>query len=239
MPPLISSRAARLTLSDALPRDATRLARLALVVVPHLVALTLMLWSEEGPLRMAAFLCAWGIVNFFWLVLLRRPALSAALSLLLLVALIIISRFKFQILWMTASFIDVMIIDSDTFTFLWMVFPKLRIAALIALAIGAPAAVMIWRLDPFRIRRRAALSGLAVCVSGLCALAFAVPPPREAFGDMNYVSGFRALRSWRSLGVRDAWLFGIRPHRRWPPGLRYRGCVQAGGQAPSHPAGAR
>jgi hypothetical protein len=92
---------------------------------------------------------------------------------------------------MTASFIDVMIIDSDSFTFLWMVFPKVRWAAFVVLAIGVPAAVMIWRLDRFRVRRLAALSGLALCVGGLIAIAFAVPLPRgEAFGDMNYVSGF-------------------------------------------------
>ncbi len=188
MPPLMSSVAARLTFLDARPRDA---ARLAMVSVPQLAALALMAWSEEGPLRMGAFLCAWGIVNFFWLALLRRPALSGVLSLLVVIVLVVISRFKFQVLYMTASFIDVMIIDSDTLAFLWRVFPRLQLAAIIALLVGVPAAVMIWRLDPFRIRRRSSLMGLMGCLGGLIALSLIVPlPPGEAFGDVNYVSGF-------------------------------------------------
>src|SRR5262249_22681113 len=107
------------------------------------------------------------------------------------VVLILISRFKFNILGMTASFIDVMIIDSDTFSFLWMVFPQVRTAALLGLVLGLLAAVLILRLDPFRVRRRTAVTGLAACAGGLSALAFAVPLPLgETFGDVNYVSAF-------------------------------------------------
>src|ERR1022692_1064747 len=89
----------------------------------HLAALAVMAASEFELVPRLAFILTWSLLNFFWFALLRRPVLSAALSLALIVALIEISRFKFRTLFMTASFIDVMIIDSDTFAFLWMIFP--------------------------------------------------------------------------------------------------------------------
>ena len=73
------------------------MARVAPVAVFHLAALAVMVWSEEGPIRMAAFLLTWGMLNFFWLALLRRPALSAALSFAMLVILVMVSRFKFKV----------------------------------------------------------------------------------------------------------------------------------------------
>ena len=101
MPPLLASLATRLTLVDTLSQH--RVARLAPVAAFHLAALAVMLWSEIGPERMAVFVATWGLLNFFWLVLLRRPGLSAALSFAMLAALIVVSRFKFQVLWMTRA----------------------------------------------------------------------------------------------------------------------------------------
>src|ERR1700722_711101 len=46
--------------------------RLALVVVPHIIALVIMLATETHPVEIAAFLLAWGILNFFWLAPSRR-----------------------------------------------------------------------------------------------------------------------------------------------------------------------
>ena len=92
--------------------------RVAPLALFHLSALAIMLWSEIHLLAMAVFALTWGLVNFLWLVLLRRPALAAALSLVLFVVLIMVSRFKYDVLWMSLSFIDVMIIDADTFAFL-------------------------------------------------------------------------------------------------------------------------
>jgi hypothetical protein len=54
-------------------------------------------------------LLSWGILNFFWLALLRRPALSGALSLTLVVVLILLSRLKHDIVQMTANFVDLMV----------------------------------------------------------------------------------------------------------------------------------
>jgi DNA-binding NarL/FixJ family response regulator len=189
MPPLLASLATRLTLVDTLSQH--RVARLAPVAAFHLAAFAVMLWSEIGPARMAVFVATWGLLNFFWLLLLRRPGLSAALSFAMLAALIVISRFKFQVLWMTASFIDVMIIDSDTFAFLWTVFPSVRTMAIIAPLVAVPVVVLLWRLDPYRVRRRTALIGACACLAALTGLSLTNPlAPGAAFGDDNYVSSF-------------------------------------------------
>src|SRR5215213_11372332 len=102
MTPFMSSLARRFTPVDMLSREG--LARTAPVAVFHLAAFAVMVWSEEGPIRMAAFLLVWGMINFFWLAFLRRPALSAALSFSVLAVSLKKTRFKFTILWMTASF---------------------------------------------------------------------------------------------------------------------------------------
>src|SRR4051812_26718742 len=186
MTPFMSSLARRFPPVDMLSREG--LARAAPVAVLHLAALAIMFWSEEGPLRMAAFLLVWGMLNFFWLALLRRPALSAALSFSMLAILVVISRFKFKVLWMTASFVDVMVLDRDTFAFLWQVFPNVRTAMIIAALLAGPFAVLLWWIDPFRVRLRTALAGGVACLTGLIGLSLVYPVhPGEAFGDGNYV----------------------------------------------------
>jgi hypothetical protein len=157
----------------------------------HLAALAVMAVSEFELVPRLAFVLTWGILNFFWLALLRRPVISAALSLALIVILVEISRFKFQILFMTASFIDVMIIDSDTLAFLWLIFPKVRWAVAGAIVVAIPLAAALWRLDRIRVRRPTAVAGGAACLAALTGLSLAMPVhPGEAFGDDSYVSGF-------------------------------------------------
>jgi hypothetical protein len=157
----------------------------------HLAALVVMAISEFELVPRLAFILTWSILNFFWLALLRRPLLSAALALAIVVVLIEISRFKFQVLFMTASFIDVMIIDSDTLAFLWTIFPKVRLAATVAIALAVPLAVVLWHFDRIRVRRLTALAGGAACLAALTGLSLAMPVhPGEAFGDDSYVSGF-------------------------------------------------
>src|SRR5687768_16217754 len=86
----------------------------ALLGVLHVAALGILLWSEVDLIGRLVFVLAWGVVNFVWLILLRRPVVAAALSLLLVVLLILLSRFKHDILMMTVNFLDVIIIDPDT-----------------------------------------------------------------------------------------------------------------------------
>src|SRR5262252_8170406 len=79
--------------------------RCALLVAIHLTAFGIFLWSEDEPSAQAAFVLTWAALNFFWLVLLRRPLTSAALSLVLIVILIALSQFKHSTLMMTATFV--------------------------------------------------------------------------------------------------------------------------------------
>jgi hypothetical protein len=157
----------------------------------HLAALAVMAVSEFELVPRLAFILTWSLLNFLWLALLRRPVLSAALSLVLIITLIEVSRFKFRVLFMTASFIDVMIIDSDTIAFLWMIFPKIRWAAAAAIVLALPVTATLWYLDRIRVRRLTAIAGALACVALLSGLSLAKPvSPGEAFGDDSYVSGF-------------------------------------------------
>jgi len=191
-PPATSAPA--LTLRRALTRRAITLRGrfdIASLAALHLAALAIMAVSEFEPVPRLAFILAWGILNYFWLALLRRPVLSAALSLAAIVVLIEISRFKFQVLFMTVSFIDVMIIDSDTLAFLWQIFPQVQWAVAGAVAVAIPLAVALWRVDRIRVRRLTAVAGGAACLALLTGLSLAMPVhPGEAFGDDSYVSGF-------------------------------------------------
>src|SRR5262249_27374334 len=89
MPPFLSSLASRVTPFEAATANA--FARFAPAAAFHLAAFVVMIWSEFGPFRMAVFVFAWGLTNFGWLVLLRRPGLSAALSFAMLVSLVAVS----------------------------------------------------------------------------------------------------------------------------------------------------
>src|ERR1700737_3317941 len=85
--------------------------RLLAVAAPHLAALVIMLQTETDFGSRIGFLLSWGILNFLWIALLRRPALSGALSLTLVVGLILLSRLKHDIGQRPANFVDLMVID--------------------------------------------------------------------------------------------------------------------------------
>src|SRR5262245_55933074 len=148
----IASLTARWPLADAVAQHGAP--RVLLVAAFHVAALAVVAWTEVDLIGRALFFLAWGLVNFCWLVLLRRPGLSALLSLAMIGVLIVLSRFKSDNLWMTVSFVDIMIIDADTIAFLLQVFPRLRVAIAVGLLVTVPLAVGTWRLDPFRIRGR-------------------------------------------------------------------------------------
>src|SRR5262249_56184993 len=107
------------------PADRRYAGRFALLAAIHLAAFGILLWSEDEPAARAAFVLTWGALNFFWLVLLRRPLTAAAASLALIVILIALSQFKHGTLMMTATFVDVMLIDVPTFSFFLKVNPGL------------------------------------------------------------------------------------------------------------------
>jgi hypothetical protein len=157
MPPTLAFLTSRWPASDAAARR--DIPRVALIVALHLAALGLMAWSEVAIVPKAVFLLTWGLVNFFWLAVLRRPAVSAALSLLMIVLLILLSRLKYDIIWMTANFLDLMIINADTISFLLAVKPDLHRQVLLALALLIPALALLWWIDSLRVRPRTAVMG--------------------------------------------------------------------------------
>ena len=165
--------------------------RLFAVAMPHLAALGIMLRTEADVGSRIAFLLAWGMLNFFFIAGLRRPALSGALSLTLVVVLVLLSRLKHDIVQMTANFLDLILIDRDTAAFLFTIFPNLRLSVVVAAVVILPLMYALWCLDPFRIRRLPAAAGLLACSAALTG--YAVVWPDEAwrgYYDEGYLSKF-------------------------------------------------
>jgi sulfatase-like protein len=161
------------------------------VASPHLTALGLMLATEVDFAARLGFLLSWGILNFFWIAALRRPALSAALSLTLVVVLVLLSRLKHDIAQMTANFVDLMVIDRDTAAFLFTIFPDLRWSVISAALLILPLMAALWWLDPFRIRRLPALACALAFLTALTGYALAFPEDAwRGYFDDGYVSKF-------------------------------------------------
>ena len=171
--------------------DRRRLGAVAILAAMQLAAAGLLIWSEADLAARTAFVLTWGLLNFFWLVLLRRPMTAAALSLSLIVILIALSQFKHDVLMMTATFVDVMIIDLATFSFLMVIIPGLAWKVGLAVVLAIPVLLMMWRADPFRVPRGMAVLGCLGCMGALTALSFASPMDREdEFYPHQYVSKF-------------------------------------------------
>jgi Sulfatase len=165
--------------------------RLLAVAAPHLAAMGVMLHTETDFGSRMGFLLSWGILNFFWIALLRRPALSGALSLTLVVALILLSRLKHDIVQMTANFVDLMVIDRDTAAFLFTIFPNLRWSVIGAAVVILPLMYALWWLDPFRIRRLPALACKLACLAALVGYSLAWPDEAwRGYYDDGYLSKF-------------------------------------------------
>jgi phosphoglycerol transferase MdoB-like AlkP superfamily enzyme len=165
--------------------------RLLAVAMPHLGALVIMLRTETDFGSRVAFLFAWGILNFVFITWLRRPALSGALSLTLVVVLVLLSRLKHDIVQMTANFLDLMLIDRDTAAFLFTIFPNLRLSVVLAAIVILPLMYALWWLDPFRIRRLPAAAGLLACLAALTGQALTWPDEAwRGYYDDGYLSKF-------------------------------------------------
>src|SRR5262249_11623748 len=148
---------------------------LGLVAMLHLSALGLMLATEVDLVAKLIFLLFWALLNLSWLTVFRRPSVAVILSLELVAALIILSQFKHDKLWMTVDFVDVMIVDHDTSAFLLAAFPSLRIPIMVAAIATAVLLALAWQFDPVRIPvRTSSLCGL-LCLSSLIALSLGRP----------------------------------------------------------------
>ena len=165
--------------------------QLAVILTLHVAALVVMLATEVAVLPKLLFVLSWGTLNCLWLMVSRRFGVSAALSLAMIVALVLVSRLKHAILMLTASFVDVMIIDRDTVSFLLGLYPDLRRDLVIGIVLALPLLIWCWRTDPYRIRIRMAAAGASCCFAALTALSFASPMHQyEAFFGDSYVSKF-------------------------------------------------
>src|SRR5665213_836230 len=165
--------------------------RLLAVAAPQLAALAVMLQTETDLGSRTGFLLSWGILNSFWIALLRRPALSGALSLTLVVVLVLLSRLKHDVAQMTANFVDLMVIDRDTASFLFTIFPHLRWSVIAAAVVTIPLMYALWWLDPFRIRRLPAAACALACLAALVGYAFTWPDEAwRGYYDDGYLSKF-------------------------------------------------
>jgi hypothetical protein len=163
----------------------------ALLAILHLLALGVLLWSEIDLVGQAVFVLAWGFVNFVLLAVLRRPAIAAGLTLTFVVVLILLSRFKHDVQMMTVNFLDIMIIDRDTIAFLFAIFPHLDWMVVGVAAVVVLGLAFLWWLDPFRVRIRTSITGMATCLAALTGVALAVPYDLyDDFYSANYVSKF-------------------------------------------------
>ena len=171
-----------------LRRDTAAICTLAIL---HVAALAIMAASEVDLVAKAAFLLVWGLLNFLWLTLFRRPIATALISLEFIVALILLSQFKHDKLWMTVDFVDIMIIDKDTLTFLLAAMPSLRLPIAVAAMATAALTAVAWWLDPFRVPVSTSAIGGSLCMGAFVTLSLWSPTDLyEDFLSQNYVSKF-------------------------------------------------
>lgn len=157
----------------------------------HLFALIRIAQTEIGPFGQGLCFLTWILLNCIFLLILRRPTVAAALSLALIELLILVSQFKFKITWMTATFLDVLVIDPDSLAFLLSVVPGLRLAVGASALVGIFLVVVLWKLDRTRISRVfSALVGSA-SLAAIVGLSNTIPEqPHEPFQGVNHVSNF-------------------------------------------------
>ncbi|MBX9775174.1 MAG: sulfatase-like hydrolase/transferase [Xanthobacteraceae bacterium] len=161
------------------------------LLLVHGVALGLMFLTEISPTGMLLFLFSWGFLNLLLIGLTGRPLVAGTLSLALILLIVVLSRFKFDVVWMTADFLDVILIDFATIAFLLTIYPNLIWLVIVLLAGLIILTVVTWRLDPHRVSRRIALAGCAGCLAGLITLSAATPNEWwESFSKDRFVSRF-------------------------------------------------
>lgn len=165
--------------------------RVALALAPQFVALAILIVTEVDTISRTAFVLSWIAVNLCLIALTRRPAISGAIALSMLAVLILLSRLKFDVVSMTVNFVDVMMINRASAAYLLTIFPDLWwTVALVAAVVLAPA-YLLWRFDPFRMRRLHAATGSGLATGAMVALSLTWPyDPWEGFFPNGYLSKF-------------------------------------------------
>lgn len=176
----------------------------------HAAALALLLATEVNARGAFIYLAAWGLLNFIWLAVLRRPGIAAGLSLAIFGVLMLLSHLKHDVMLMTANVVDVMVIDTDSVRFLYMIFPNLGWMTALAVLAWTSAVAVVGYVDPFVLRRRVAAIGAVGCAVAIIVPSLVAPLARweQFFGD-SYVSKFArsavsAADAWMRDGILDA-----------------------------------
>jgi phosphoglycerol transferase MdoB-like AlkP superfamily enzyme len=163
--------------------------RVVPVAALYAACVLVLLRTEYGPFAVSlslvtlAFVCCLGTAVF------GRPGIAAALSLIAFVILIALSRLKFDVTQLTLTFLDLLLIDPDTFSFLITTHPSLRWQIALGVTLALPLLWLVFRLDPFRVRRRLALATAGVSLLGMIGLSVPNPEqPWEPFQGVNHIS---------------------------------------------------
>jgi hypothetical protein len=166
--------------------------RMGPIAVIHLAALIVMLWTEYYQVaQIASFVLTWALFNFAWLLLLRRPGVSAMLSIAMIVLLIQVSEFKYKVIWQTVNFVDLMVIDLSAVSYLLAIIPGLAVYVIIGAVVAGATLVMLWRLDSFRVPRLASMAGGIICMLGLGGISVTHPfHPEDIWYPHSHVSNF-------------------------------------------------
>jgi phosphoglycerol transferase MdoB-like AlkP superfamily enzyme len=195
--------------------------RHAPLLLLHGAAIGLMFLTEISPTGMLLFALTWGFLNFLLISLSGRPLVAGALSLALIITIIVLSRFKFDIVWMTADFLDIMLIDYATIAFLLTIYPNLLWLVLLLLAVLIILTAVLWRFEPRPVSRRIAAAGCAVCLGGLIALSAATPDQWwESFAKNRFISRFSrsAVTAISDLTTRGIFEADLKADGRLPAG---------------------
>src|SRR6478752_6909076 len=78
---------------------------LGVLALIHLAALVTLFATEFEMFHLALGVLTWVGLNLFFLAILGRPLMSAVLSLIFIAGLIAVSLFKFEVTWMTVTFL--------------------------------------------------------------------------------------------------------------------------------------
>jgi hypothetical protein len=221
MPPSMSSLTTRWVTEIGALRFCWRVGPIAVV---HLAALIILFQTEYYDVpRIGSFLLAWGFLNFAWLAVLRRPGVSGVMSLAMVAILIQVSQLKYKVTWQTVNFVDLMVIDLSSFSFLLAIFPNLTTYVFIGVAITSAVLLLLWRLDPFRVSRLTAVAGVLSCTLGIGGLSLTHPFWPEyiwlPYGHLsNFArSGFDAVSAYARGGYMESDAM-VTDHLKMTPG---------------------
>lgn len=145
--------------------------------------------TEYGPFATSLSLLTLVFASCLGMAVFGRPGIAAALSLIAMVVLTALSQLKFDVTQLTLTFLDFLLIDPDTFSFVVTIHQGLRLKLALGAAVVVPMLVLLFMLDPFRIRRRLALGGAGLALLGMVGLSVANPEqPWEPFQGVNHIS---------------------------------------------------